>query len=70
MKSLAALLAAVSVASAAAPTQSRPPVDLRQTLQQYHPGSVAAPRQLSPDERAQLRRQLTEATPPPAPRRR
>lgn len=34
--------------------------DLRQSLRQYHPDRTAAPRALSPVERAELRRQLSE----------
>jgi hypothetical protein len=43
--------------------QAAPPAapDLRQALQQYHPGSVAPPRQLSAEERVELRRQLAES---------
>lgn len=60
MKSPAAALFAVSLAGVA---QSAPPpnpavVDLRQVLQQYHPGSPAPARELSAPERAELRRQL------------
>jgi len=40
------------------PPAARVP-DLREVLQQYHPGSAAAPRQLTPEERAELRRQLS-----------
>lgn len=36
------------------------PVDLRQSLRQYHPDRTAAPRALTPIERAELRRQLSE----------
>ena len=59
MKYLAAALAFASAAAAAAPG-SQPPADLRRTLQQYHPTRSPAPRELSPVERAELRRQLIE----------
>jgi hypothetical protein len=35
--------------------------DLRQAVQQYHRDSSATPRQLTPVERAELRRQLSES---------
>lgn len=69
MKSLAAVLALASLAAAAAPPEQRPVQDLRQSLRQYTAGT-AAPRQLTPVERAELRRQITEIEPPPAKRRR
>lgn len=47
-----------------APAPSRVP-ELRQALQQYHPGSAAAPLRLTAEQRAELRRQLTEYAPPP-----
>lgn len=52
-----------------------PPPDLRQALQQFRPEAnpvpTPAPRQLTPAERAQLRRQLSEfAQPAPQPHRR
>lgn len=62
MKSFLAVLILGAGASAQAigPTQ-RPPQDLRQALQQYQPGGrTPAPRQLTPDERAELRRQLAD----------
>jgi hypothetical protein len=34
--------------------------DLRRAVQQYHPAGAPAPRQLTPVERAELRRQLSE----------
>ena len=70
MKSLAAVLALASLSAAAAPPEQRPVHDLRQSLRQYHTAGTAAPRQLTPVERAELRRQLTEFEPPPAQRRR
>ena len=72
MKYLAAALAFASAAAVAAPG-SPAPADLRRTLQQYHPTRSPAPRELSPGERAELRRQLMEYTRPPhkqPPRRR
>ena len=64
MKYLAAALAFASAAAMAAPG-SQPPADLRRALQQYHPARSPSPRELSPGERAELRRQLTEYTRPP-----
>ena len=66
MKYLAVAFGLASSAASAAPLALPPApapaviVDLRQALQQYHRDSSAAPRQLSPVERAELRRQLTE----------
>jgi hypothetical protein len=66
MKYLAAALALASVAAAAAPPSQRQPVDLRRTLEQYHPeSSTPQPRQLTAVERAELRRQLSEYKQPP-----
>lgn len=56
---VAALLAALAVASVLA----QPPAvgaDLRRALEQYHPVSPPARRELTPRERADLRRQLAE----------
>jgi hypothetical protein len=64
----AAMFALVCLGASAAPPPQTTPVDLRQTLQQYHAGSSAAPRQLTPVERAELRRQLAQNV--QAPRRR
>jgi len=70
MKYLAATLALACLgANAGPPPQQQPAGGLRQTLQQYQPASGAAPRQLTPVERAELRRQLSEYGPPPARRR-
>lgn len=67
MQYLAAALAVVCVAAgASARAGTQPPPDLRRVLQHYHPDSKPAPRQLSPPERAELRRQLREQTAPPA----
>jgi hypothetical protein len=75
MKSVfASLLVLASMASQAAPQpQSAPRAvpaeahvpELREALQQYHPGSAAAPRKLTAEQRATLRRQLSEFGPPP-----
>jgi len=59
---LAAGAALIAVSSHAGPP-ARPLPDLRQVLLQLPPGPPA-PRQLNPEERAQLRRQLSEAAPP------
>jgi hypothetical protein len=65
MKYLVAAAALYAAAAAAVPNAPRHVPDLRQTLQQYHPGSTApAPRQLSPVERAELRRQLVDQARP------
>ena len=72
MKYLAAALAIASAAASAAPA-AQSPADLRRTLKQYHPTRSPAPRELSPGERAELRRQLSEHGQPPfkqPPRRR
>jgi hypothetical protein len=67
MKYLAcAILACVGAAGAAPasqPPQPQPP--LRQALQQYQPGTTTrpAPRELTEQERAELRRQLVEYGP-------
>ncbi len=72
MKYLVAALAIASAAASAAPG-SQSPADLRRTLQQYHATRSPAPRELSPGERAELRRQLSDYGQPPLkqpPRRR
>jgi len=57
----AALLALASLAAAASPP-AQSGADLRRLLTQEGQGAAApAPRQLSPDQRAELRRQLSEA---------
>ena len=69
MQYLAAVLAIACVAAgASARAGTQPPPDLRRVLQHYHPDTQSAPRQLSPPERAELRRQLREQKEPP-PRR-
>jgi hypothetical protein len=70
MKYLAVLLvgACVGTAAAAKAPQRPQPLALRQVLEQYHPQSVPAPRQLSAREREELRRLLREQA-PPVPRR-
>lgn len=68
---IAAAFALASLAAAAAPGSPPPPPDiarvqherdLRRTLEQYDsdPRGTARPRQLTPVERAELRRQLSE----------
>ena len=69
MKYLAAALASVGLAAAAAPPPHRPGADLRQAVRQYDPGSSTAPRQLTAEERAQLRKQLTDYRQLPVQRR-
>jgi hypothetical protein len=66
MKYLVAVLAVACGAAGADPaTPARKAPDLRQAVRQYHPGTVpAAPRQLSPTERALLRKQLGAITLP------
>lgn len=63
MKIAKTFLTGVVAAAAVAPAWAGPAAaGLRQVLQQYH--SVASPpppRQLSPEERAELRRQLAES---------
>ena len=65
MKYLAATFALACLGADVAPpapavAQPVPAGGLRQTLQQYHPSSGSAPRQLTPAEREELRRQLSE----------
>lgn len=68
MKYPVAILALACAGAAGARTAPPPPpADLRQALQQYHPATVPVPRQLTPTERAMLRKQLGER--PPAPHR-
>jgi len=75
MKYLAVALGLACAAASAAPQIPAPgpgPVlavdDLRQALQQYHRDSSATPRQLTPVERAELRRQLSDYGQPPVQR--
>lgn len=70
MKYLACAILACTGAAGAAPApatqpEPQPQPPLRQALQQYQPGTTAAPapRELTPLERAQLRRQLVEYGP-------
>jgi predicted protein tyrosine phosphatase len=67
MKSLVALFALLASGWALAVQPQQDPAGLRQSLQQYRPGTVpvARPRQLSADELAQLRRQLAASRLPP-----
>jgi len=60
MKVLVALLAGLAIASAAHAQQPQRVSDLRQALRQYHSAGAPRPRELSPAERAELRRQLSE----------
>ena len=61
---LAALAMGACALAAAQPAQRV--TDLRRVLEQYHPASapLPQPRQLTPEERAQLRRQLADFAPP------
>ena len=75
MKSVFALLLVLgSLAAQAAPQLqgiARPALapsrvsELREALEQYHPGSAAMPVRLTAEQRAELRRQLSEYGPPP-----
>lgn len=67
--SVALLLLALAGAAGATPTPQPPPADLRQALQQYQKIVAPAPRQLSAEERAELRRQLAEQGQPTSRRR-
>lgn len=61
MNYFAAMLALACVGAGAAPqAQQTPAGGLRQTLQQFQPASGAPPRQLTPVERQELRRQVSE----------
>ncbi len=69
----ALVLALGGLAAQAAPQRQEapkpePPRDLREALQQYHPGGGGTPalRQLTPEERAELRRQLSQFRQPPS----
>jgi hypothetical protein len=68
MKTLAVVFALVGATANAAPPPPppAPPPDLRRSLQQYHEVSGTTARRLTPAERAELRRQLSEFGPPPA----
>ena len=71
MKYLLAVLAAITCCAAAAAQPAQSVGDLRRVVQQYHPASAPHPqadtRQLTADERAQLRRQLADFKHPPPP---
>jgi hypothetical protein len=71
MKLSAAVLALLLPAWAFAAQPPQNAAGLRQSLQQYRPGTAPAPlpRQLSADELAQLRRQLAASRQPPHRRR-
>jgi hypothetical protein len=60
MKYLVALFVGLFAALAAQAQPLQRVSGLRQALQQYHPGGALRPRELSPAERAELRRQLSE----------
>jgi hypothetical protein len=64
MKKFLAVLAAAVCAGACAAQPVQRVADLRRVLEQYHPASAprteAPPRELSAEERAQLRRQLAD----------
>jgi hypothetical protein len=61
MKYLVAVLLSWTGAQAAPPQAPPPPTPgLRQALEQFHPGGGIPQRELSPIERAELRRQLSE----------
>lgn len=58
---LTALACGQVAAQQAAQPAAAPASDLRQAVRQYHPDVAAPPpRQLSPEERAELRKQLAE----------
>jgi hypothetical protein len=64
---VAGLVVLPSLGSAAQPAHHVQ--GLRQVLQQYHPGGPSPARQLTPQERAELRRQLAEQPRRPPPRK-
>lgn len=71
MKKSFAVVVAGTLAAASAPAQVVLPDqslgDLRSVLKQAgHSAGTASPRQLSPEERAELRRQLSQQQPKPA----
>ena len=69
MKYFPAALALAGLGAAAAPASPPTQPDLRRILQQYDRGIVATPRELTPLERAELRRQLSEQQRRTQPRR-
>ena len=69
MKYLLAVLAGALFAGAHASPPPRPASDLRHVLQQVKSGGGTATRQLSAEDRAELRRQVQEAA-QPRPRKR
>ena len=74
MKYLPAALALACASAGAAPRKPprQPPADLRQSVelfQRYHGSLPLPPRQLTPGERAELRRQLSESSKPALGRR-
>jgi hypothetical protein len=74
MNVIPAVLALATIAAAAGqepqPDSRQPPADLRRTVQHYDSGRPAMPRELTPAERAELRRQLSEFGQSKADRRR
>jgi hypothetical protein len=69
MKYFPAVLALAGLGATAAPASAPTQPDLRRILQQYDRGIVATPRELTPLERAELRRQLSEQQRRTQPRR-
>lgn len=61
MKYITAALLLAPVAIGAAQPVQRAPANLRQVLEQYRRKVAPPPRELSPAERAELRRQLAES---------
>lgn len=66
MNYLVAALAGASLGSAPAVPPPQQPPALRQVVEAYRPGVVPPPRELSPDQRVQLRRELSQFGRPPA----
>lgn len=60
MKYLVALLVAGFAGPPACAQAATGASELRKALQQYHPAGPIRPRELTPAERAELRRQLSE----------
>jgi hypothetical protein len=74
MNAIPAVLAFATLAATAGqdppPETRQPPADLRRTVQHYDSGRAPVPRELTPAERAELRRQLSEFGQPRTERRR
>lgn len=60
MKYLVALLVVVFAGAPDRAPAATAASELRKALQQYHPAGPIRPRELTPAERAELRRQLSE----------